>query len=69
MLESVWPVFFSKGFIVCGLIFRSLIQFEFIFVYGSRALSRISWLSWLPLLVSHPAVHLAVIAQRLLFCF
>ena len=37
MLESVWPVFFSKGFIVCGLIFRSLIQFEFIFVYGVRS--------------------------------
>ena len=28
--ESVWPMFFSKSFIVSGLIFRSLIHFEFI---------------------------------------
>ena len=36
MLESVWLVFFSKSFIVSGLIVRSLIHFEFIFVYGVR---------------------------------
>ena len=34
MSESVWPMFSSKSFIVSGLIFRSLIHFEFIFVYG-----------------------------------
>uniref|UniRef100_A0A8D1PTN6 Uncharacterized protein n=1 Tax=Sus scrofa TaxID=9823 RepID=A0A8D1PTN6_PIG len=34
MLESVWPLFSSKSFIVSSLIFRSLIHFEFIFVYG-----------------------------------
>ena len=34
--ESVWPLFSSKSFIVSGLIFRSLIYFEFIFVYGVR---------------------------------
>ena len=33
---SVLPMFSSKSFIVCGLIFRSLIHFEFIFVYGVR---------------------------------
>ena len=28
--ENVWPMFFSKSFIVSGLIFRSLIHFEFL---------------------------------------
>ena len=36
MSESVWPMFSSKSFIVSGLISRSLIHFEFIFVYGVR---------------------------------
>ena len=36
MLESVLPVFSSRSFIVSGLMFRSLIHFEFIFVYGVR---------------------------------
>ena len=36
MSESVWPIFSSKSFIVSGLISRSLIHFEFIFVYGVR---------------------------------
>uniref|UniRef100_A0A8C3W7Q1 Uncharacterized protein n=1 Tax=Catagonus wagneri TaxID=51154 RepID=A0A8C3W7Q1_9CETA len=39
MSESVWPMFSSKSFIVFGLIFRSLIHFEFIFVYGFRKCS------------------------------
>ena len=39
MLESVWPMFSSKTFIVSGLIFRSLIHFELIFVYGVRQCS------------------------------
>ena len=30
------PMFFSKSFIVSGLTFRSLIHFEFIFVYGVK---------------------------------
>ena len=34
MSLSVLPIFSSKSFIVPGLIFRSLIHFEFIFVYG-----------------------------------
>ena len=33
------PVFSSKSFIVSGLIFRSLIHFEFVFVYGVRKCS------------------------------
>ena len=31
---SVLPMFSSRSFIVSGLTFRSLIHFEFIFVYG-----------------------------------
>ena len=34
MSESVLPMFSSKSFIVSGITFRSLIHFEFIFVYG-----------------------------------
>ena len=36
MSEGVWPIFSSKSFIVSGLIFTSLIHFEFIFVYDDR---------------------------------
>ena len=34
MSESVLPMFSSRSFIVSGLTLRSLIHFEFIFVYG-----------------------------------
>ena len=37
MSLSVLPMFSSKSFIVSGLTFRSLIHFEFIFVYGVAA--------------------------------
>ena len=36
MSESVLPMFSSRSFIVSGLTFRSLIHFEFLFVYGVR---------------------------------
>ena len=39
MSESVLPMFSSKSFIVSVLMFRSLIHFEFIFVYGVRKCS------------------------------
>ena len=39
MLESVLPMFSSRSFIVSGLMFRSLIHFELIFVYGFRKCS------------------------------
>ena len=39
MSESVLPMLFCKSFIVSGLTFRSLIHFEFIFVYGVRKCS------------------------------
>ena len=38
MSESVLPMFSSRSFIVSGLMLRSLIHFEFIFVYGVRNL-------------------------------
>ena len=40
-VKSVLPVFSSKRFIVSGLIFRSLIHFEFIFMYGVRECSNL----------------------------
>ena len=39
MSESVLPMFSSRTFIVSGLMFRSLIHFEFIFLYGVRKCS------------------------------
>ena len=39
MSSSVLAVFFSKSFAVSGLTFRSLIHFEFIFVYDVRECS------------------------------
>ena len=39
MSKSVLPMFSSKSFIVSGLTFRSLIHFEFIFVYGVKECS------------------------------
>ena len=39
MSESVLPLFFSKSFIVSGLMFRSLIHLEFIFVCDVRECS------------------------------
>ena len=38
-VKSVLPMFSSRSFIVSGLTFRSLIHFEFIFVYGIRECS------------------------------
>ena len=37
MSQSVLPMFFSRSFIVSGLIFTPLIHFEFIFVQGVRS--------------------------------
>ena len=38
-MSSVLPLFSSKSFILSGLTFRSLIHFEFIFMYGVRKCS------------------------------
>ena len=39
LCQGVLPMFSSRSFIVSGLTFRSLIYFEFIFVYGVRKCS------------------------------
>ena len=39
MAECVLPMFSSKSFVVSDLTFRSLIHFEFIFMYGVRKCS------------------------------
>ena len=49
MLSCVLPMFSSKSFIVSGLTFRSLIHFEFIFVYVVRKCSNF--------ILSHVAVQ------------
>ena len=36
MPKSILPMFSSRSFMVSGLTFKSLIHFEFIFVYGVR---------------------------------
>ena len=51
MLENVLPIFSSKSLIVSDIIFRSLIHFEFIFVYGVRKCSN--------LILLHAAVQFA----------
>ena len=49
MSSSALPMFSSKSFIVSGITFRSLIHFEFIFVYGVRRYSNF--------IVLHKVVH------------
>ena len=53
MSESVLPMFSSRSFIVSGLTFRSLIHFEFIFVYGVRKCSSIILLQVVDQLSQH----------------
>ena len=50
MSESVLPMFSSRSFVVSGLTFRSLIYFEFIFVYGVSVLVSFfyTWLTSFP---------------------
>ena len=47
MSESVWPTFFSRSFIVSGLTSRSLIHFEFVFVYGAGSVLISFFYMWL----------------------
>ena len=49
MSLGVLPMFSCKSFIVSGLTFRSLIHFEFIFVYGVRKCSNF--------ILLHEALH------------
>jgi len=45
MSECVLPMFSSRSFIVSSLTFRSLIHFEFIFVYGIKELPNFIFLT------------------------
>ena len=47
MSESVLPKFSSRSFIVSSLMFRSLIHFEFMFVYHVRKCSSFILYKWL----------------------
>ena len=44
MSDNVLPMFSSKGFRVSDLAFRSLIHFEFIFVFGIKECSKFHFL-------------------------
>ena len=48
MSKSVLPMFSSESFIVSGITFRSLIHFEFIFVYDVRECPNIILLNCYP---------------------
>ena len=54
MSESVLPTFSSQSLIVSGLMFRSLIHFEFIFVYGVRECSSFILLQVVDQFSQHP---------------
>src|SRR5574342_180400 len=56
MLESVLPMFSSRSFIVSGLTLRSLIHFEFIFVYGVRKYCSFILLQVVDQFSQHPLV-------------
>ena len=47
MSETVLPMFSSRSFIVSGLTFRSLIHFEFVFVYGVERVLVSFFYEWL----------------------
>ena len=65
MSESVLPMFSSRSFIVSGLTFRSLIHFEFIFVYGVRKCSSLILLQ----VVDQFSQHHLLNNHRLSFCY
>ena len=80
MSSSVLPVFSYKSFIVSSLIFRSLIHFEFTFVYGVRRASlvaqmvknppamRENWarsMGWEDALEKEMATHFSILAWRI----
>ena len=53
MSECVLPMFSSRSFIVSSLTFRSLIHFEFTFVYGMRKCSNFTFLHVVAQLSQH----------------
>ena len=51
MSENVLPMFSSRSFIVSGVTFRPLINFEFLFVYGVRKLKNSIFTFYLVLMI------------------
>ena len=47
MSESIFPMFSSESFIVSDLIFRSLIHYEVVFMYGVREYSNFIFYTYL----------------------
>ena len=68
MSKSVLPMFSSKSFILSHLTFRSLIHFEFIFVYGVRKCSSFILLYVVDWLTSFPSTAL-VFSPLYIFSF
>ena len=66
-LESVLPVFSSTSFIVSSLTFRSLIHFEFIFVYDVIKCSSFSLLRLVDQFFSAPLVEETVFSPLQIF--
>ena len=63
LCQSVLPMFSSKSLIVSGLIFRSLIHFELIFVYDVRECSYfILFLHVVVQFSQHPFIEEAVLS-------
>ena len=62
MSVNVLPMFSSKSLVVSGLTFRSLIHFEFIFVYGVRKCSNIIVLHVAVQFSQHQLIEEAVFA-------
>ena len=65
LCQSVLPMVSSKSFIVPGLTFRSLIHFEFIFMYGVRKCSSFILLQ---VVDQFPQHHLLIKSLSFLHC-
>ena len=59
-VKECTPMFSSKNFIVSGLTFRSLIHFEFVFVYGVRKYSSFILLQVVDQFSKHPLAKVIV---------
>ena len=67
MSLSVPPMFLSKSFMVSGPTFRSLIYFEFIFVYGVRKCSDFILLHMIHQFSQEPLVKETVFSPLYIF--
>ena len=63
MSENVLPTFSSRTFIVSDLTFKSLIHFEFIFVYGVRKCSSFILLQVVDQFSQHPGLILCCLMR------